>query len=76
MEKKTKKRDLLNPHCPISECHVAELVRRFPKFLAEQFGYQIDYMDLDGPNPVNLPFPMGETTKAVSYTHLTLPTKA
>ena len=58
MEKKTKKRHLFNPNQPVSKCHVAELVRVFPKILASLFGYKVD--NWDGSNPIHLPFPLGE----------------
>ena len=48
----------MDPNCPISKCHVAELVRVFPKILAVMFGYKVE--NLDGSNPIHLPFSLGE----------------
>ena len=58
LEKKTKKKDLVNPNCHISKCHLAEMMLFFPKYLAAHFGYQVD--NWYGSNPINLPFALGE----------------
>ena len=53
------------------------LVRRFPKYLAQRFEFEIENLEtvtskgmfqsvtkrLDGPNPISLPFSLGETSK-------------